>query len=99
AYWFLEPEDAAPGRARRLARRALSRWGLDDLSDEVELLVSEVVTNAVRYAERPVTLRLLRTDILRCEVADDAPQLPRQLRARETDERRGSRRARWSGSR
>ena len=31
AYWFLEPEDAAPGRARRLARRALSRWGLDDL--------------------------------------------------------------------
>ncbi|MFE4453323.1 SpoIIE family protein phosphatase [Streptomyces sp. NPDC056796] len=86
AYWFLEPEDAAPGRARRLARRALSRWGLDDLSDEVELLVSEVVTNAVRYAERPVTLRLLRTDILRCEVGDDAPQLPRQRRARETDE-------------
>ncbi|MEU0134078.1 SpoIIE family protein phosphatase [Streptomyces sp. NPDC006296] len=86
AYWFLEPEDAAPGRARRLARRALSRWGLEDLSDEVELLVSEVVTNAVRYAERPVTLRLLRTDILRCEVGDDAPQLPRQRRARETDE-------------
>lgn len=86
AYWHLEPEDAAPGRARRLARRALSRWGLDDLSDEVELLVSEVVTNAVRYAERPVTLRLLRTDILRCEVGDDSPQLPRQRRARETDE-------------
>ncbi|MEU4263740.1 ATP-binding SpoIIE family protein phosphatase [Streptomyces sp. NPDC025273] len=86
AYWFLEPEDAAPGRARRLARRALSRWGLDDLADEAELLVSEVVTNAVRYAERPVTLRLLRTDILRCEVGDDSPQLPRQRRARETDE-------------
>ncbi|MFJ1593022.1 SpoIIE family protein phosphatase [Kitasatospora albolonga] len=86
AYWYLEPEDAAPGRARRLARRALTRWGLDDLSDEVELLVSEVVTNAVRYAERPVTLRLLRTDILRCEVGDDSPQLPRQRRARETDE-------------
>ncbi|MEU5413500.1 ATP-binding SpoIIE family protein phosphatase [Streptomyces clavifer] len=86
AYWFLEPEDAAPGRARRLARRALSRWGLDDLADEVELLVSEVVTNAVRYAERPVTLRLLRTDILRCEVGDDSPQLPRQRRARDTDE-------------
>ncbi|MFD3957373.1 MULTISPECIES: SpoIIE family protein phosphatase [Streptomyces] len=86
AYWYLEPEDAAPGRARRLARRALSRWGLEELSDEVELLVSEVVTNAVRYAERPVTLRLLRTDILRCEVGDDSPQLPRQRRARETDE-------------
>ncbi|MEU0369346.1 SpoIIE family protein phosphatase [Streptomyces sp. NPDC006283] len=86
AYWFLEPEDAAPGRARRLARRALARWGLEDLSDSVELLVSEVVTNAVRYAERPVTLRLLRTDVLRCEVGDDSPQLPRQRRARDTDE-------------
>ncbi|MGW7052512.1 SpoIIE family protein phosphatase [Streptomyces sp. NPDC054887] len=86
AYWFLEPEEQAPGRARRLARRALARWDLEELSDSVELLVSEVVTNAVRYAERPVTLRLLRTDVLRCEVGDDAPQLPRQRRARDTDE-------------
>ncbi|WP_327719164.1 SpoIIE family protein phosphatase [Streptomyces sp. NBC_00490] len=86
AYWFLEPEDAAPGRARRLARRALSRWGLEDMSDSVELLVSEVVTNAVRYASRPVTLRLLRTDVLRCEVGDDVPQLPRLRQARATDE-------------
>ncbi|MGV9455666.1 SpoIIE family protein phosphatase [Streptomyces sp. NPDC003635] len=86
AYWFLEPEDAAPGRARRLARRALSRWGLEELSDSVELLVSEVVTNAVRYTSRPVTLRLLRTDVLRCEVGDDVPQLPRLRQARATDE-------------
>ncbi|WP_262387242.1 SpoIIE family protein phosphatase [Streptomyces sp. TRM49041] len=86
AYWFLEPEDAAPGRARRLARRALTRWGLEELTDSVELLVSEVVTNAVRYASRPVTLRLLRTEVLRCEVGDDSPQLPRQRRARDTDE-------------
>ncbi|WP_399140271.1 SpoIIE family protein phosphatase [Streptomyces sp. NBUA17] len=86
AYWFLEPEDAAPGRARRLARRALSRWGMEDLTDSVELLVSEVVTNAVRYASRPVTLRLLRTDVLRCEVGDDVPQLPRLRQARATDE-------------
>ncbi|MFG2887309.1 SpoIIE family protein phosphatase [Streptomyces sp. NPDC048297] len=86
AYWTLEPEDLAPGRARRLARGALSRWGLEELSDSVELLVSEVVTNAVRYASRPVTLRLLRTDVLRCEVGDDVPQLPRLRQARATDE-------------
>ncbi|MEV8534513.1 ATP-binding SpoIIE family protein phosphatase [Streptomyces sp. NPDC051211] len=86
AYWFLDPEETAPGRARRFARRALSRWGLEELTDSLELLVSEVVTNAVRYAERPVTLRLLRTDVLRCEVGDDSPQLPRQRRARDTDE-------------
>lgn len=87
AYWFLDPEETAPGKARRFARRALARWDLDEeLGDSLELLVSEVVTNAVRYAERPVTLRLLRTDVLRCEVGDDSPQLPRQRRARETDE-------------
>ncbi|MEV1023851.1 SpoIIE family protein phosphatase [Streptomyces sp. NPDC050264] len=86
AYWTLDPEDAAPGRARRLARSALVRWGLEEMTDSVELLVSEVVTNAVRYASRPVTLRLLRTDVLRCEVGDDVPQLPRQRNARATDE-------------
>ncbi|MFE0174530.1 SpoIIE family protein phosphatase [Streptomyces sp. NPDC059002] len=86
AYWFLEPEDATPSRARRLARSALARWGLEDLTDSVELLVSEVVTNAVRYASRPITLRLLRTDVLRCEVGDDVPQLPRLRQARATDE-------------
>ncbi|WP_030666592.1 SpoIIE family protein phosphatase [Streptomyces cellulosae] len=86
AYWYLEPEEMAPGRARRLARRALSRWDMEELSDSVELLVSEVVTNAVRYATRPITLRLLRTDVLRCEVGDDVPQLPRLRQARATDE-------------
>ncbi|NBM16591.1 SpoIIE family protein phosphatase [Streptomyces sp. GC420] len=86
AYWFLEPEEQAPGRARRLARRALARWDLEDLTDSVELLISEVVTNAVRYAERPITLRLLRTETLRCEVGDDVPQLPRLRQARATDE-------------
>ncbi|MFD4530304.1 SpoIIE family protein phosphatase [Streptomyces sp. NPDC058470] len=86
AYWYLEPEAAAPGRARKLARRALARWGMEEMSDSVELLVSELVTNAVRYASRPVTLRLLRTDVLRCEVGDDVPQLPRLRQARATDE-------------
>ncbi|OEV10866.1 serine/threonine protein phosphatase, partial [Streptomyces nanshensis] len=86
AYWFLDPRAQTARQARRLARRALARWGLEELSDSVELLVSEIVTNAVRYAERPITLRLLRTDVLRCEVGDDVPQLPRLRQARATDE-------------
>ncbi|CAL9546661.1 SpoIIE family protein phosphatase [Streptomyces sp. enrichment culture] len=86
AYWYLDPRAQTARQARRLARRALARWGLDELSDAVELLVSEIVTNAVRYAERPITLRLLRTDVLRCEVGDDVPQLPRLRQARATDE-------------
>ncbi|WP_308294237.1 SpoIIE family protein phosphatase [Streptomyces sp. ST2-7A] len=67
--------------ARRLVRESLRRWELEDLLDSAELLVSEVVTNAVRYAERPVTLRLLRSGSLRCEVGDDVPLLPRPRRA------------------
>nr|WP_202447554.1 SpoIIE family protein phosphatase [Streptomyces sp. SID5468] len=86
AYWFLEPHPQTAGRARRLVRRALHRWALDDLAEAVELLVSEVVTNAVRHAERPITLRLLRTDVLRVEVGDDAPQLPRMRHAQPQDE-------------
>ncbi|GAA0334844.1 SpoIIE family protein phosphatase [Streptomyces blastmyceticus] len=86
AYWFLDPRPQTARQARRLARRALARWGLDELSDAVELLVSEVITNAVRYAERPISLRLLRTDVLRCEVGDDVPQLPRLRQARPSDE-------------
>jgi serine phosphatase RsbU (regulator of sigma subunit)/anti-sigma regulatory factor (Ser/Thr protein kinase) len=86
AYWYLDARAQTAGQARRLVRRALARWDLDELTDSVELLVSEVVTNAVRYAERPITLRLLRTDVLRCEVGDDVPQLPRLRQARATDE-------------
>ncbi|MEW1750831.1 ATP-binding SpoIIE family protein phosphatase [Streptomyces angustmyceticus] len=86
AYWFLNPEPQTAARARQLTRRALHRWGLDPLLDTTELLVSEVVTNAVRYASRPIALRLLRTDVLRCEVGDDSPQVPRMRRAQAGDE-------------
>ncbi|SCD31047.1 ATP-binding SpoIIE family protein phosphatase, partial [Streptomyces sp. DfronAA-171] len=86
AFWFLDAEPRAVSRARRLAREALERWGLERHIDTVQLLVSEVVTNAIRYATRPVTLRLLRTDVLRVEVGDDVPQLPRVRNARTTDE-------------
>ncbi|WP_069815831.1 ATP-binding SpoIIE family protein phosphatase [Streptomyces sp. TP-A0874] len=86
AYWYLEAHEQAPAKARRLARSALVRWGLEELTDSLELLVSEVVTNAVRYAERPISLRLLRTDVLRCEVGDDVPQLPRLRHAKPSDE-------------
>ncbi|MGW2957822.1 ATP-binding SpoIIE family protein phosphatase [Streptomyces sp. NPDC001220] len=86
AYWTLEPEDSSPGRARRLTRQALAGWGLDELTDTAELLVSEIVTNAARHASRPISLRLLRTDVLRCEVGDDVPQLPRLRRASPEEE-------------
>ncbi|WP_375061431.1 ATP-binding SpoIIE family protein phosphatase [Streptomyces carpaticus] len=82
----LEPRPESVRHARRLVRESLAGWDLTELEDAVELLVSEVVTNAVRYAERPVSVRLLRTDVLRCEVDDDVPRLPRLRQAGPYDE-------------
>ena len=86
SYWYLRPRHETPGRARRLAAHALRRWGLEELSETTELMVSELVTNAIRHATRPVTLRLVRTSRLRCEVGDDSPALPRARRAGPEDE-------------
>ncbi|MEY9996806.1 serine phosphatase RsbU (regulator of sigma subunit)/anti-sigma regulatory factor (Ser/Thr protein kinase) [Streptomyces sp. V4I8] len=86
AYWYLAPRPQTAGRARRLTRRTLGHWGLDSLVEATELMVSEVVANAVRFASRPITLRLLCTDVLRCEVGDDSPVVPRMRHARLSDE-------------
>ncbi|MEV4556939.1 ATP-binding SpoIIE family protein phosphatase [Kitasatospora sp. NPDC049285] len=87
AYWYLQPRHETPGRARRLAGHALRRWGLEHLSESCELMVSELVTNAIQHATRPVTLRLVRTTVLRCEVGDDSAALPRTRRAGPEEER------------
>ncbi|MFE5812698.1 SpoIIE family protein phosphatase [Streptomyces sp. NPDC056479] len=86
AYWYLAPRPQTARQARRLTRRTLHRWELDLLAESTELLVSEVVANAVRFASRPITLRLLRSDVLRCEVGDDSPLVPRMRHARLSDE-------------
>ncbi|MEW2403181.1 SpoIIE family protein phosphatase [Streptomyces sp. NPDC046862] len=86
AYWYMAPRPQTAGQARRLTRRMLRHWGLDALVEPTELLVSEVVANAVRFASRPITLRLVRTDVLRCEVGDDSPQVPRMRHAQLSDE-------------
>jgi len=86
AYWYLAPRPQTAGRARRLTRRTLHQWGLDRLAESTELLVGEVVANAVRFASRPITLRLHRTDVLRCEVGDDSSLVPRMRHAQLSDE-------------
>jgi len=86
AYWYMAPRPQTAGRARRLTRRTLSQWGLDSMVESTELMVSEVVSNAVRFASRPITLRLLCTHVLRCEVVDDSPLVPRMRHAQLSDE-------------
>jgi anti-sigma regulatory factor (Ser/Thr protein kinase) len=51
-----------------------------------QLLVSELVTNAIRYTHGPVTLRLLLERTLTCEIADSSPALPRMRYAARDDE-------------
>ncbi|MEU4261239.1 SpoIIE family protein phosphatase [Streptomyces sp. NPDC025273] len=84
--WRLPRELRSVGRARELARIQLTAWGLDDLVDTTELLVSELVTNALRYGEGEIRLRLLRDRTLVCEVWDAGLVQPRRRRARDTDE-------------
>ncbi|WP_455358667.1 SpoIIE family protein phosphatase [Streptomyces sp. SYSU K21746] len=84
--WQLPREPRSVGRARELARAQLTAWDLEALVDTTELLVSELVTNALRYGEGEIRLRLLRDRTLVCEVWDGGLVQPRRRRARDTDE-------------
>ncbi|WP_405774184.1 SpoIIE family protein phosphatase [Streptomyces sp. NBC_00859] len=84
--WELPAEPAAVGRARDLAIEQLNQWGLDELSFATELVVSELVTNAVRYADGPIQVRLIRDRTLLCEVADTGHTSPHLRHSGEEDE-------------
>ncbi|WP_432145469.1 SpoIIE family protein phosphatase [Streptomyces sp. bgisy084] len=84
--WNLAPEARSVARARELARDQLTDWGLQDLVDTTELLVSELVTNALRHGHGEIRLRLLLDRSLVCEVWDADLAQPRRRRARDTDE-------------
>jgi serine phosphatase RsbU (regulator of sigma subunit) len=85
--WKLASELTSARRARMLVRRRLRRWGLAELIPTTELLASELVTNAVRYAQGSIALRLVREGGLVCEVLDDSAALPRLRHAGDEDER------------
>jgi anti-sigma regulatory factor (Ser/Thr protein kinase) len=75
--------------ARDVTRSTLAQWGLADLGDDAALVVSELVTNAVRYGgyhsrhidEHPITLMLLRVEphvLLAVSDPSDEIPVPRQ---------------------
>ncbi|WP_262391659.1 SpoIIE family protein phosphatase [Nocardiopsis sp. CNR-923] len=81
------PSDpAAVADVRAWTARRLHTWGLDELTLTTELVVSELVTNAIRYAAAPIRLRMLRQAGLICEVYDASSTSPRMRHARTTDE-------------
>ncbi|WOP13618.1 SpoIIE family protein phosphatase [Streptomyces cyaneofuscatus] len=84
--WEFPADVSVAAAARKAAAGQLAAWGLDELSFTTELVVSELVTNAVRYAGGPIGLRLIRGDVLVCEVNDPSNTQPRLRRARWSDE-------------
>ena len=74
------------GQARRFTQAKLEEWGLTALSELTELLVSELVTNALTHTDRPRQLRLFRDRTLTVEVADSDGQMPIQRGPAEYDE-------------
>ncbi|MFD5573058.1 SpoIIE family protein phosphatase [Streptomyces cadmiisoli] len=84
--WDLPSDPATVAEARTLATRQLASWDMDELAFTTELIVSELVTNAIRHAAPPITLRLIRSHVLTCEVSDGSSTSPRLSHARTTDE-------------
>jgi anti-sigma regulatory factor (Ser/Thr protein kinase) len=86
AGWQVPPEPAAVGAVRDRANRQLAEWGLDDLAFTTELILSELVTNAIRHAAGPIGVRMLHDRTLICEVADASSTSPHLRYAASTDE-------------
>ncbi|MFF9144849.1 SpoIIE family protein phosphatase [Streptomyces sp. NPDC014861] len=86
AHWELPSDPALVARARAMAAEQLERWGLDDLAFTTELVVSELVTNAIRHSSGPIGLRLIRDRSLICEVSDSQHTSPHARHAGNDEE-------------
>ncbi|MET9885630.1 SpoIIE family protein phosphatase [Streptomyces sp. NPDC006430] len=86
ATWHLPADPALVGEVRAAAVGRLSQWGLDESAFALELLLSELVTNAVRYGAGPIRVRLIHGRSLICEVHDTSSTAPRMRHAATTDE-------------
>jgi PAS domain S-box-containing protein len=86
ASWDVPSDPAAVANTRKAVAAQLEVWGLDELAFTTELVVSELITNAIRYASGPIKLRLIRDLSLICEVSDGTNTAPHLRHARTTDE-------------
>jgi PAS domain S-box-containing protein len=86
ASWNLPADPAVVADARARAARQLTVWGLEDIMFPTELIVSELVTNAIRHAQPPLQLRMILDGALICEVADGSSSAPHLRRADLYDE-------------
>ncbi|MFI0781024.1 SpoIIE family protein phosphatase [Streptomyces sp. NPDC021212] len=86
ATWDLPADPCMVARARRDVSAQLEAWGLDEAVFTTELVVSELITNAIRHAKAPIQLRLIHDRTLICEVSDGSGTAPHLRRARTFDE-------------
>ncbi|MFJ4694963.1 SpoIIE family protein phosphatase [Streptomyces sp. NPDC088766] len=86
AEWDVPPDPAAVAGVRAAATDKLDEWGLSELGFSTELVLSELVTNAVRYGCDPIRMRLIHDRTLICEVADGSSTSPHLRYAATTDE-------------
>jgi PAS domain S-box-containing protein len=86
AIWNLPADPAVVADARARAARQLAAWGLEEITFTTELLVSELVTNAIRHAHEPIQLRIILDGMLNCEVFDGSSSAPQLRRADRYDE-------------
>ncbi|GAA2743941.1 hypothetical protein GCM10010440_25400 [Kitasatospora cinereorecta] len=86
AQWDVPPDPAAVSGIRAAAGRQLAEWGLAELDFTTELILSELITNAVRYGGGPIGVRLLLDRTLICEVSDTSSTSPHLRYAADTDE-------------
>lgn len=86
AAWDVPDEASAVSRVRAAAARTLTEWGLDEEAFTTELILSELVTNALRHATGPIRVRLIRDLTLICEVSDGSSTAPHLRSAATTDE-------------
>ncbi|MFF4488075.1 SpoIIE family protein phosphatase [Streptomyces sp. NPDC001544] len=87
ATWDIPADPALVAPIRKQVVEQLEHWSLSELAFTAELVVSELVTNAIRYGARPIRLRLIQdATTLICEVSDTSHTAPHLRRAKTFDE-------------
>ncbi|WP_328906788.1 SpoIIE family protein phosphatase [Streptomyces sp. NBC_00234] len=86
ADWDVQSDPSAVSQVRADVSEKLAEWGLTEESFTTELILSELVTNAIRHAAGPIRVRLIRDRSLICEVSDHSSTSPHLRQAATTDE-------------
>ncbi|MET8573017.1 SpoIIE family protein phosphatase [Streptomyces sp. NPDC004783] len=86
ADWDVPADPAAVAGMRGALSTKLDEWNLSELGFGMELVLSELITNAIRYGSEPIHVRLVYDRTLICEVSDGSSTSPHLRYAATTDE-------------